>query len=583
MIALQNEGAFDLADVKVAFRAKNKLVALKARMRHPDGKWEEIDARNLLSDSTSGGERDLNAQFFRFPRVQVGSVLEYYWVIEAKGLWWSDAQESVGKYPVRRYRYELEAAKPILITISSYNTQLPIKNEVLPNKNRRFTVDIHDIPHRPNEDYKPQWTFTEPYWMWRIEAFDWGTQVRHAYHTWNERLEREGERLFGLEGDLFAGWVGPRLGPCADVACTVAEARKWLRSATAPKFGANSLECRPLKEALSAKRANSCERTAMLRRVLADAGLQTRLAYATAAWSTQRDPNFPSLVHFNQMLVHLPAQDGLPKGAWLLPDCDHCGLNQLPTPYWGAEVLAFDVSRPGPSGLTQVRSAWVSTKDAERVTGYATRLTHAARLDGAGTLTDDLREVRSGWGAQLEAQKRARQTPTEVTRELENWANETSALTRVVAPGPRACDETAGSCVKEVRFQTPAYATAEGNARWLVPLNALSSGYDAHLTKDKAQRVAQALHFEVDDRFDEVLEVEAPPGFVLEAAAKPVTVRTRLVEANVTVEATPKGARVTRSLKLELGAASMSEYDDVQRAFRAFQDARNTVLAFVKR
>ncbi len=196
VVARQTEGGFDLAEVKVASRAKNKLVELKARMRHADGKWEEIDPKSLLSDVSGTGERDVNAWFFRFPRIEVGAILEYDWVIESDGLWWGDDQESVGNYPVRRYLFDLEASKELVTTVTTCNTKLPIKSEVLPNRNNKLTLEIRDIPHRPVEDYAPNWTFTEPRWAWRVMAFDWGRKTTPAWHTWDELLKYRGGGLF---------------------------------------------------------------------------------------------------------------------------------------------------------------------------------------------------------------------------------------------------------------------------------------------------------------------------------------------------------------------------------------------------
>ena len=67
------------------------------------------------------------------------------------------------------------------------------------------------------------------------------------------------------------------------------------------------------------------------------------------------------------------------------------------------------------------------------------------------------------------------------------------------------------------------------------------------------------------------------------AVPRPTQAKTPILEAAVKIEPTPKGARVTRTLKQAIGGASLSEYDDARNVFRVFQDARHLVLSFVKK
>ena len=588
VFALQTEGGFDLAEVKVAFRAKDQLIELKARMRHPDGTWEEIDPKTLLSDTSGTGERDLNARFFRFPRIQVGSLLEYFWVIQSEDLWWADDQDSVGQYPVRRYRFDLETSKELVTTVTTYNTSLPIKSEALPNTHNKLSLEIRDIPRRPVEDYAPNWTFTEPRWVWRLMAFDWGRRTTGAWHTWDELIKARGGALFGLSGKLFEGFQAPQFPACADVACKIAQAQAWVRENTRTKGEEKSLtcvrypsECRPMKAVLEAKRADTEERAVLLRKLLADAGLEAHLALATRHWSAQVDPTFPTFGRFNELLVYLPVQPGLPGGAWLAPRCDYCGVNELPTELRSLQVLVFNATRLGIAGVT-LKSEWRSTLGAAAAMAPLARVTHDARIDAAGALTDSVTEVLHGRAAQDEQLEAEGQTDTDVRNEERLEISSGSALARLLDVRPRACAADKGICQKGKRFSIPAYATAESATRWLVPLDALSSMHSARLTKDKEQRVAE-LHLQNEENFEEVFELEAPAGFVLESVPPAVAVNAPLVQSAVKVEATPKGAKVTRTLKRTIGGVSLARYDEVQGAYRAFQDAKHLVLSFVKK
>jgi len=581
VVALQTEAAFALAEVKIAFWAKNRLVTMKARMKRPNSAWEELDPKAQLSDLTGTGARDVNAKFFRFPRIEVGTLLEYYWVIESDGLSWGDDQQTVGQYPVRRYLFELEASKQMVNTVTTYNTALPIKSEVLPNKNNRLTLEIHDIPRRPVEDYAPDWTFSEPRWAWRTLAFDWGSQSSKAHHTWDELLNYRGGVLFGLEGELFEEFVAPTLPACGDLTCKVAAARAWVAKNARNMPDGDGLTCRKMTEVLEAKRANTQERAVLLRRLLSDAGLDARLAFATRHWSAQVDPQFPTLARFNDMLVFLPAQPGLEKDTWLDPTCDSCAAGALPSELRGLEVLLFNATRLGIKGV-EVKSEWRSTVDAASAQTNLVRIAHRAQLDAAGTLTDTMARTAQGPSAQWEEMSVGNQTHQDFLKEARKEAGRSSALARVVEVSPQTCVVAAGTCESGRKVELPAYSTAESETRLLVPLNALTDAYGNRLTKSKAQRVSD-VYLRHEEAFEEVFELDVQPGFALENVPQTVKVKTGLVETSVKVEATAKGARVTRTLKRDIGGVTLAEYDEVQSAFRAFQDARHLVLSFVKK
>ncbi len=330
-----------------------------------------------------------------------------------------------------------------------------------------------------------------------------------------------------------------------------------------------------MKEVLDGKRANSQERAVLLRRMLADAGLDTRLAFATRHWSAQVDPGFPTLARFNEMLVYLPA------GAWIAPRCDYCGLNELPTELRGLDVLLFNATRLGIAGVT-IKSEWKSTGEADPALGHLVRYALAAKLDAAGGLTDTMTETLKGPGAAEEVLRQVSLTDSDARRDERTKIGWSWSLAKLLDVTPAACSAQSGTCQKGKRLAIPAYATVESNTRWLVPLDALSTDYGSRLTKEKDQRVAE-LHLIREENFEEVFGLEANPGFALETTPPPVSVKTALVETSVKVEPTPKGAQVTQTLKRSIGGIPLAQYDDVQSAYRAFQDARHLVLSFVKR
>lgn len=319
----------------------------------------------------------------------------------------------------------------------------------------------------------------------------------------------------------------------------------------------------------------------LLRKLLSDAGLDARLAFVTRHWSAQVDPQFPTLARFNDMLVFLPAQPGIAKDTWVDPTCDSRAAGELTTETRGLEVLLFNATKLGFSGV-EVKSEWRSTADASNAQANVVKISHRAQLDAAGTLTDAVARTAKGLSAQWEEMAIGNQTTQDELREARRHAERSSALARVIEVTPGSCVVGTGTCASGRKIELPAYSTAESETRLLVPLNAMTDAYGTALTKGKAQRSSE-LYLTNQEAFEEVFDLDVQQGFALENVPKTVKVKTGLVETSVKVEATAKGARVTRTLKRDIGAVTMAEYDEVQSAFRAFQDARHLVLSFVKK
>jgi hypothetical protein len=589
VIALQKEGAFDLAEVKLPLNAKDHFVELKARLKRPNQPWEELDPKSMLSDTSGTGERDLNARFFRFPGIELGTLLEYYYIIETSHLWMAADQDTVGRYPVRQYQFGLEASKELVITTTAYNSKFPIRSEILPSASplaghtNRLSCEIRDIPHRPLEDFAPDWTFTEPRWAWRILAFDYGNQVYTGWSTWNHVLESRAADYYGAKGELFAGYSA-RLDVegCTDVACKVARARAFVLLQARNKALGPLYFPRPMKDVLETKTASVVERAVLMRRLLADAGVDARLAYATRHWSQQTDPSFPDLSRFNDLLIYLPAQPGLPGGGWLLPRCDYCGLNQLPAELRGLDALVFRAESRGPVVEPLVESEWRSTLDSQPARPSRTVYHHQARLEGEGMLDDAFRETTEGLASVPEELLSQAQTPSERLSAERSAVAARAALGKLLGTDPRTCNAEQGVCQLGKHFAIPVYATAESDQRWLVPLNALALNHSSTLKDPKSKRVAD-LHFQNQSEFEETFELEAPAGFVLESAPKQVSGSSPLVQSTLKIEATAKGARVTRTLKQSIGGVPLAQYEQTRNAFRVFQDARHLVLSFVKK
>lgn len=572
VIAVQGEGAFWLAEVKVPFRAVDTLLEFSARLVQPDGSRQEFDARGFLGTKAGRGERDANASVFRFPNVKVGSVLEYRWVIESENFWNADSQDTLGRYPVKHYEFELTASKPLVLETLASNTTTPISVRTAGNGEHSLQFTLDDLPAMASVDFAPHWTFTEPRWAWRVLGYKDRAVTYDWLREWHDVVDSQGAKLFTDEKltEGFAAKVD--VSGCADVRCKVARALVPVREATHTR-GVASRRLEPLAKVWSSGAASTTERALMLKVLLEREGLETWLAYGTDFLSWQPSPTFPNFEQFNHLFVYLPAQAGLPAPLVVDAACDTCAVGQLTPRNAGQPLYVFRTTST--LGRSTTEGRWVRP-EAETAPGSLFRLAHRARVGADGTLFDEVALEARGREAESSLERFERRAHKLDDDERGAWrrANPLAALR---SAKHEACARLAGRCAWRDEVEFPLQATRDGE-RWLVHLGFLRASRDTLF--DAPDREVD-VHFSWDaEAVEEVLELTAPEGTALEAVPAPVRREAGPMRAEVRVERTPGGAKVTRRLSWTLGVVRRAEYADLRAVADVFKQARRQVLVF---
>jgi hypothetical protein len=574
VVAVQGEGGLDLAEVRVPFGSTEKLVDFIARVIQPDGSTVELDAKSLLSDTNGEGERDSNAHFFRFPDVRVGSVLEYAYVIESPYIWNQDNQDTLGSFPVRQYEFELTASKPLVLETIELNSRSPIEVRTRPNDDHQLYFQLRDLPPRDEEDWAPHWTFTEPRWAWRVVAYKANAITYDWIRDWDDVVERRGEAFF-VDKKLYQGFdERVDFTGCADVACKVQRAQALVREKT--NAAASWSREKPLAQVWKSGQASLTERALMLKKLLEDGGVEVWLAYGTDKASQQRTPTFPLWSQFDHLFVYLPRQPGLDAPMPIDPACQFCAPGTLTARHRGIPLFVFRTASV--LGGVDTEGRW-ATAVAEPATPASTlRVTHRAQVQADGAVRDAVAFEALGH----EAVSRSRSQPGEqkALRQAREAARRVSSLATVDTARFGPCVAQQAECRWSAERHLPATAVSDGD-RWLVSAAALEPHADQLF--DAAQR-KQDVHFQGDDfTFEEVLELEAPPGFRLATPPAPVSAECAAMSASVKVEPTEQGARLTRRLTRRVGEWPKTLYPELRKVAAVFKDARRHLLVFEKR
>jgi hypothetical protein len=581
--AIQNERAFELAEVRVPLYGKNKLIALKARHLKPDGTVREIQPSEVIVDeSESSDGKATNGRVFRFPNVEIGSVLEWVYVIEMPFIDTDDESPSLGEYPMRRYEAWIEASKEIILEGRFYN--LPAQTQAGPGRDpnfKRISATLVDIPARPKrEQFAADWTFTQPRWAYRMLHWNVAGHVTPVLETWEDVIGRWAFRAWATSKDALLEKFDERLdvGSCTDLRCRVERALAWVDQHTEYSGIGSFARMRKATEIVRSRQASSFERALLMRRLLEDTGMIASLAAYTSLYTRQIDPGFPNLERFNRVLLYVPPQPGLAQALWVDPACQHCALGQVSDEARGIKARVF-------RALIQPLGDPVYSSD-ERVVeapGDAppTRVvTYQATVTPSGDLAIDVTDARSGrWAAARCADLRATSAAMRVSNVRRDLVS-VAATAKLIALPPFECRPTEGRLWEQRKILLPEHAVFEKDHLY-VPLTLFEPIWAGTFVEEKR---LQPIAFESGDRTTEFhLQLKAPPGWALAGGARSETATAPGARASLELKPSADGAEARLELHIDAGYYEAADYPAYRKLAEFVRDARTRMIELVKR
>jgi Domain of Unknown Function with PDB structure (DUF3857) len=575
VIAVQSEGGFDVAEVRVPFLKAWKLVDFRARVVQPDGSQKLFDGSQMLTDAGGKGETDVNAKFFRFPDVRIGSVLEYAWVVESPGLWNADEQDTLGVFPVREYQFELTAMAPLVLETIEFNGGSPIQVRSLADGRHQLLFELKDLPRRKKADFAPHWTFSEPRWAWRVLGYKTRAYTVDWLRTWDDVIEGRAKQFF-VDQELEKGLELPLdVSGCSDLTCKAARALSVLGDRTVSR-GVKWDRAEKLTGALNSGKASVVERALLLKFLLEREGADVWLAYGTGKLAQQTSPTFPRLGQFDHLFVHLPVQPGVPQALTIDAACDSCAPGQIAAEYQGTPIYVFK-AKPELSKVA-VTGRWASLNQDDAPV-QSLIVSHRAKVEASGLVRDDCTVKTTGLWAEesLERKNNEHNAKTSLKQ------REFDALIPFM-PMANVQKATWGECGKKTcEYQSELTFGAEVielKPRLLVPTTFLRAFWENQF---EAPERELDVHFAQPENIDETVELTVPEGLELTEAPKPVSIKLSELSVDVTVEKTPKGAKLHRVIKRGVGVVSRNDYAELRQAIEAFRRGRRQVLVFAPR
>ncbi len=568
------EGIDDWSSLTISADRDSKFLHFEARTISPSGVITPVDPGHVFDDSASFGENQASFRKFQFPRVEVGSLLEYTYTRRMQG--YRNVMESgvgASSYPVVDYALEIIAARDVIYEARLHNVAGSFQQDKVGSASR-LRLNLRDIPAHESSDFSPHWSWRSPWWEFRIKHFAFRYNTYKVTHSWRDTFRHFAERIYTRDDDYFDGFDLKLDGTCGEeIDCTLQSALRVLRErAEIGRFTSHYWDIRPAKSVLAAGKANNMEKTMLLFGLLDDAGLDARFAVLARRFTREVHKRAPSNQVMNHALLYLPPQEGLAEGLWIDPSCEWCAAGELPAWSRGVEALVIGYEESA-FQHKEGRAEWrVASGRPAAATRQRYRYDATVRDNGDVSVQLTIED----YGAHAFRRRRSTRADDrqEQLRRAERRAKEALATARLEDFEPPSCDRAAGRCVHRYRYLLPAFATRDGQAL-LLPLDIFQHAYDGRLVKNKRE------HDIVADEDDEVvseLRVHLPASLRLKRLPEAAPKTSALGSVSFASRRERDGAWLQRTVRMFAGAYKKERYDELRAPLTAHRRYRTKVL-----
>jgi hypothetical protein len=567
-IALLTPGGLSFATVHVPDVGRDQFELLFARV---------IDARGVRTDvAPQEIEEGPRGRMLAFPNAKPGSVLEYRYVITRPHVMYSLSDSVTQAVPTERASVLIELSKGIIYSVTTYNDgrawEVDKSGQVW-----RLSWSKDAIAAMVDEPFSPSHARRSIWWGMRVLQFSGDEWVAGKYNTWNNAMRQTADILYFRSGDYFEGFEPTvQVAGCADVACRVDRALADLRTlAPFSGFGAE-YPLRSARKVLETRAASNFEKARLLWRMLARLGVRAEFAYASKYLEGLFDRNAP-ISALEHQLVWLPAQAGLAKPMFVDPSCEYCRAGELPEWDLGAPAVILHATK---EPLAERPEVEVEPRTIEGASAMprASREHFRVRLSEAGDAEVALSLESRGEAAQLTRMGELRATASERDSIARAWARHAGEDSEVRAFEPVVWSPDGRVGTRSVVYFAKSYGTVAGPVM-TVPLKLLGADWEAVFASDVRRT---DIDFRDSRTREEIAEIEAPPGWKVEALPKEAIVETPALTVQVEAKREGERAIVARTLRTRRGHYPRGLHPELKRALDAFRELGRATITFRK-
>lgn len=576
VIKILSEEAFALGSYHITIPKRARLKDLRARTITPQGESIEVDLTTVLSSTYQFNADDSGqTRSFQFPRVEVGSVLEYTSTLVYDFAFWSDAEMVARRYPIVDYKLEITVDKWARPDLLVSNASPTLRQEVLPDGRQLIGFALNNVKPLPQEAYRGPDRSVAPWWLYRTIEWRFPRVVSRALSSWGRAANVYAPAV--IESKDLADFAVRGHDTCAgNVHCVVRSALDTLHN-DLTLSGFDGLKIRPLDEVKRAGLATNHELAVALWSMLRREKIEAQLAPTTLLSATPALEDFPAPGWLNHTVVYVPTDDG---GLWVDPSCESCAAGELPVWSRGGRAFLLSVGM-GEYGRELQASPFREVVGRPAPPSLAEREINVQLADN-GDVDVDVVERDFGNNATVTALEIAKRTDDELKKRTLNDLTKKSALAELTSFTRPVCDRRAGRCEHRFSYRIPGAASLVGD-HLLLEVPAYTAIVD-RIGDEKVDRTIPVVFWQSFEVLERVA-VHVPTGHLVDLAASGHKARRRETEGlQVRLDAVPTadGAALTRHYVVTAGQWPATRLPELHAALVPAREFANRLLTVRK-
>lgn len=145
-----NNAIEDFNKVYLSFDNSSEILKTKARVITPSNKIIELDSTDILTAVDE--ETNVQYKYFAFEGVEVGSIVEYLYVIKKRPYYEGSYVRIQSEYPIFNLDFHVISPSNLIFKFKTYNNTDSIANDTLENGKWDFNIKYDYIPSLKYEE-----------------------------------------------------------------------------------------------------------------------------------------------------------------------------------------------------------------------------------------------------------------------------------------------------------------------------------------------------------------------------------------------------------------------------------------------
>jgi len=137
----------------IPYNGTSEIIDARARVIKPDNQIIELDKSKILESYDE--ETGYKYKYFALEGLDVGSIIEYYYVLKKNPYYYGTKKIIQEEYPILEYQFDLLAPKNLYFEFNLKNDTSKIITDINNEEKNNWTINLHNVPPLIDEEESP--------------------------------------------------------------------------------------------------------------------------------------------------------------------------------------------------------------------------------------------------------------------------------------------------------------------------------------------------------------------------------------------------------------------------------------------